>query len=134
MYPYEVKVPKPPYDWFDPAPNTSKGGHTFDKVYNPGTWSSFYYLPEFLSRSQGGQYKFHCLPDGCQPVLPNEYDSFIFTHSGWVFFYQRWKKGEDEDGVRCNIDEYILLHGLMCKIIFLLGLGNDALVRRYCRS
>ena len=58
MYPYEVKVPKPPYDWFDPAPNTSKGGHTFDKVYNPGTWSSFYYLPEFLSKSQGGQYKF----------------------------------------------------------------------------
>ena len=25
MDPYEVKVPKAPYDWVDPAPNTSKG-------------------------------------------------------------------------------------------------------------
>ena len=26
MDPYEVKVPKPPYGWVNPAPNTAKGG------------------------------------------------------------------------------------------------------------
>ena len=41
MDPDEIKFPKPPDDWVDPAPNTAKGGATFDKVYNPCGCSSF---------------------------------------------------------------------------------------------
>ena len=32
MDPDEVKVPKAPYDWVDPATNTTKWEPTFDKV------------------------------------------------------------------------------------------------------
>ena len=35
MDPDEVKVPKPPYYWVDPSPNTEKGYPTIDKVDNP---------------------------------------------------------------------------------------------------
>ena len=55
MEPYEVKVPKPPYEWVDPSPKTEKGGPTFNKVDKPGGWISLSYLPVFESRSQGGQ-------------------------------------------------------------------------------
>ena len=41
MHPDEVKVPKAPDDWVDPPKNTGKGEPNFDKVYNPGIWSSF---------------------------------------------------------------------------------------------
>ena len=68
----EVKVPKPPGDWVDPAPNIERGGATFDKVDNPGGWSIFSYLPDFFSVSKGGQCKFNCLQDVCHTVPPNE--------------------------------------------------------------
>ena len=35
MEPEEVKVPKAPYDWVDPAPKTAKGEPTFNEVDNP---------------------------------------------------------------------------------------------------
>ena len=35
MDPNKVKVPKTPYYWVDPPPNTSKRGDTFEKVDNP---------------------------------------------------------------------------------------------------
>ena len=82
MHPDEVKVPKAPDDWVEPPTNTGKGELNFDKVYNPGIWSSFSYRPAFASGSQGGQYNFHCLPDVCQPVPPNEDDDAILTHGG----------------------------------------------------
>ena len=50
--PDKVKFPKPLYDWVDPAPNTSKGGSTFNKVENPGGLSRFSYRPVFASGSQ----------------------------------------------------------------------------------
>ena len=105
MEPDEFKVPKPLDDWFDPAPNTAKGGATFDKVDNPGVWGSFSYRPVFASGSQGVQYKFHFLLDGCQPVSPNEYYVAINTHVEWNFFYQGWKKGGDKYGLRENTAE-----------------------------
>ena len=37
----EFKVHKAPYDLVEPPPNTEKGGPIFEKVYNPGRWSSF---------------------------------------------------------------------------------------------
>ena len=52
--PYEVKFPNAPDEWFYPSTNTANGDPTFDKVYNPGGWSSFYYLPIFSSGVQGG--------------------------------------------------------------------------------
>ena len=36
MDPDDIKLHKAPYDWVDPAPNTSKGWPKFDKVDNPG--------------------------------------------------------------------------------------------------
>ena len=71
MYPDEVKVPKSPDDWVDPATNTSKGDPTFEKVENPGRWSSFSYRPVFDSGAQRLQYNSRCLPYGCHPVPPN---------------------------------------------------------------
>ena len=82
MDPDELKVPKAPDEWVYPAPNTLKGGSTFEKVDNPGRWSSFSYRPALASESQGGQYKARCLPAGCQAVPPNEYDAAIHTHGG----------------------------------------------------
>ena len=49
MEPDEFKVPKPPYDWVEPAPNIAKGESTFDKVDNPDGCSSFSHLPVFES-------------------------------------------------------------------------------------
>ena len=49
MYPDEVKAPKSPYEWVDPPPNILKGETTFDKVENPGGWSSFSQLTVFAS-------------------------------------------------------------------------------------
>ena len=54
MNPDEVKVPKAPDDWVEPAPNTAKGEPTFDKVDNPGGWSSFSCRPLFAYGAQGG--------------------------------------------------------------------------------
>ena len=55
MKPDEVKVPKAPYVWVEPPPKTAKGEPTFDKVYNPGGWSSFSYRPVFMYVLQGVQ-------------------------------------------------------------------------------
>ena len=52
----ELKIPKAPYDWVDPAPNTSKWEPNFDKVDNPGRWSSLSHLPVFASIEKGSQY------------------------------------------------------------------------------
>ena len=82
MDPDEVKAPKEPDDWVKPPPKTEKGEPTFDKVDNPGGWISFSYLPVFTSGAQGGQYKAHFLPYGCQPVLPNGDKSTIRTYGG----------------------------------------------------
>ena len=82
MEPDEVKVPKPLDYWVEPSPNTTKGVPTFNKVHNPGIWSSFSYRPIFASRAQGFLYKFHCLPYGCHPFPPNEDDAEICTHGG----------------------------------------------------
>ena len=49
MEPDEFKVPKPPHDWVEPAPNIAKGESTFDKVDNPDGCSSFSHLPVFES-------------------------------------------------------------------------------------
>ena len=49
MDPDEVKAPKPPDHWVDPAPKKAKGDPNLDKVYNPGGWSSFSYRPLFAS-------------------------------------------------------------------------------------
>ena len=93
MDPYEFKVPKPTDEWVDPATNTAKGGDTFGKVDNPGGWSSFSYRPAFVSGEQGGQYKFCFVTDGCQPVPPNEDDSEIFTHGGYIFSTKGGRRG-----------------------------------------
>ena len=85
MDPDEVKVPKPPDDWVGHDTNTAKGEPTLYKVENSGGWIRFSYRPVFASGSQGGQYKFHFIPDSCQPVPPNEDGSEIFTHGGWIF-------------------------------------------------
>ena len=79
---YEFKLPKSPDNWVDPAPNTAKGGPTFDKLDNPGACIRFSYRPIFTSGAQGGQYKAHCTPSGYQPVQPNEVDNTILTHGG----------------------------------------------------
>ena len=63
-------------------PNTAKRESKFDKLDNPGIWSSFSYRPVFVSVSQGVQYKDNFLPAVCQPVPPNEDDATIFTHGG----------------------------------------------------
>ena len=106
MDPDEVKSPKALDDWVGHVINTSKGEPTFQKLYNPGGCSSFYYFPVFVSGAQGGQCKAHCLPSGCQSVTPNEEDAAIFTQEGWIFFYKGCKKGEDEDAVRKYISEW----------------------------
>ena len=105
MDPNEVKVPKPPDDWVDPDPNTEKGGPNFDKVDNPGVWSSLSYRPVFASGAQGSKYKFYCIPVGCQPVPPNEDNTKIITHEGWNVLYQGRKKGGYEDSLREKIYE-----------------------------
>ena len=85
MDPYEFKVHKPTYYWVDPDNNTSKEEPPFNKVDSPYRQSSFSFSPVFVSVAQGGQYKFHCLPAGCQPVSPNEDNAVISTHGRWNF-------------------------------------------------
>ena len=94
MDPDEVKVLKSPDNWVEPPTNTAKGEHTFDKVDNPGGWSSFSYRPVFTSGSQGGECKEHCLPAGYQPVPPNEDDGAIRTHGGWNFSTKGGRRGK----------------------------------------
>ena len=53
MDPDEVKIPKAPYDWVEPAPNTSKGGANFYKVKNLGRCSSLSHHPVFASGAKG---------------------------------------------------------------------------------
>ena len=55
---------------------------TFDKVDNPDGRSGFSYRPVFLSGSQGVQYKYHCLPSGCQPVPKILGNTTIRTYGG----------------------------------------------------
>ena len=83
--PDEVKVLKYPDEWVDPDNNTSKEEPPFNKVDSPYRQSSFSFSPVFVSVAQGGQYKFHCLPAGCQPVPPNEDNAVISTHGRWNF-------------------------------------------------
>ena len=52
MDPDRVKVSKPPDEWVDPDLNTEEWEPTFDKVDNPGRWSSFSYRPLFTYVSQ----------------------------------------------------------------------------------
>ena len=104
MEPDEVKFPKPPYDWVDPVPNTANEESNFNKVDNLGGWSSFSYCPVFASVAQEVQYKFHCLPDCCQPVSPNEDAAEIRTHGGCIF-PTKGKKEEDMDCVKEKIAE-----------------------------
>ena len=82
MYLDEVKVPKAPDDWVDPDTNTENRKPTSHKVDNPGIWSSFSYRPVFVSGSQGGQYKAHCLPAGFQVVSTYGDNAAICTHVG----------------------------------------------------
>ena len=60
-------------------------GATFDKVENPGGFSSFYFCPVFASVEQGGQYKAHGIPFDCQSIPPNEDNNAISTQGGWIF-------------------------------------------------
>ena len=71
MGPDEVKVTKPLDYWVEPAPNTTIGGPSFDKVDNPGGWNRFSYFPSFLYGAQGGHFKFHFIPSGCQTIFQN---------------------------------------------------------------
>ena len=80
--PNEFKVAKAQYDWVNPPPNTEKGEPTFYKSDNPEVWSNFGCRPVFLSVSQGGHYKAHCLPSVFQTVPINEDNSTICTHVG----------------------------------------------------
>ena len=82
MDPDKVNSPKSPYDWVYPDPNTAKGESTFYKLDNPGGQSSFSYGPVFAYRAQVGQHTACCLPDGCHPYPPNEYNTAIITHGG----------------------------------------------------
>ena len=104
IYPYEVKILKAPDDWVEPAPNTSKGGPTFNKLDKPGGWIIFSYRHVFESGAQGGQYKANCLTDGFQIVPPIEYDTALNKQGEW-FFYQGWKNLEEKGGVREDIAE-----------------------------
>ena len=61
---YEVKVPKPSYEWVVHDPNTEKGDPIFDILDNPVGWSSFSYRPVLAPGAKGFQYKFLCLPSG----------------------------------------------------------------------
>ena len=56
MDPDEVKIPKAPYDWVEPAPNTSKGDPNFEKVDNTVIWSSSSHHPVFASGAKEIQY------------------------------------------------------------------------------
>ena len=47
------------------------------------------------------------------------------------FFHQRWKKGEDEDGVRGEIDEEYLPPWVDFQDKKFLESGKDSLMRRY---
>ena len=85
--PDEVKIPKAPYDWVGPDPNTSSGEPNFDLVDNPGICSSLSCHPVFASGAKGSQYKANCLPSGCHPVFPNEDGAGILTHGGSIFSY-----------------------------------------------
>ena len=71
-----------------------RGGGNFDKVNNPGGWSSFSYCPVFDSESQGGKHGAHFLLDCCQPVPPNEDDSAIGIHGAWKFSTRGGRRGK----------------------------------------
>ena len=86
MDPDEVKVPKSPYDQVDPPPNTSKGGANFDKMDNPGGWSSFSYHPVFASGSQAGQYKAHFSQMSDRKCLQMKITLQTCSSPRWTFF------------------------------------------------
>ena len=94
MDPDEVNVPKVPYDWVEPSPNTSKREPNFDKVDNPGRWIILSYYPVFASGAKGSQYKANCIPAGCHPVPPKEGGATIRTYGGWNVSTRGGRRGE----------------------------------------
>jgi hypothetical protein len=54
----------------------------FSDVDNPGNWQEF----TFTAKIKKGRYKYHCLPSGAIPVLPNNDGEREIN--GWKFHYQ----------------------------------------------
>ena len=117
-----------------PCSQLIKGGGNFYKLDNPGGWSRLSYRPVFAYGAQGGQYKAHCFPAGCQSVMPNEYDTAIFSYGGWIFSTKGGRRGETRMWWGRKFLKKILLHGLMCKRIYFLESVKDACMRSYQRS
>ena len=87
------KPPTAPEDW---KPSKKKRDEPeFNELDNPGGWSEFNYRAKCNTR---GKYLRHQLPTGVTPVPINE-ETGKRECEGWTFFYQGWKK-ENDDLVR----------------------------------
>jgi len=80
----------PPKDWKERKRNAQKGEPEFNKVDNPGNWSSFAFQPRFARAN--GKYVRHALPAGAEPVP--EDDNGVRKVGDWTFHYQGWKNDE----------------------------------------
>lgn len=80
----------PPKDWKERKRNAQKGEPEFNKVDNPGNWSSFAFQPRFARAN--GKHVRHALPAGAEPVP--EDDNGVRKVGDWTFHYQGWKNDE----------------------------------------
>ena len=95
-----AKVSGTPEEWEVPQKKDSNGNEPdFDKLDNPGKWSSFIFRPVYKKVGIGKDAKYtylkHELPTGCTPVPLNDNGKRIYK--GWEFFYNGWKSSKFEN-------------------------------------
>ena len=85
----ETKIPKPPDDWVEPAPNVEAKEPAFLNVDNPGNWHRYYFRPKFAERktkqNEKGEYLYHQLPTGAR-VVPEVQGTIKRCVGDWEFF------------------------------------------------
>ena len=84
----DVKIAKPPDDWFVPVAKEARGEPKFEDVDNPGSWPQYCYRPVFDGRSRNSKYVRHALPTGAMPLPKN--DEGIRKINDWEFHYNGW--------------------------------------------
>jgi hypothetical protein len=86
--PASWRVPSAPDDWEEAELRADQPA--FDKVDNPGNWSSFTFRPTFIGTAKANNLKYvqHVLPTGAMPVpKDDEGDRKV---KDWHFHYKGW--------------------------------------------
>jgi hypothetical protein len=85
------KRPGPPKDWVPPS--AKNGVPEFNKVDNPGGWSSFTFQPKFkkvtTAKGKSLKYIYHASAAGATPV-PKVRGKQERERNGWKFHYTGW--------------------------------------------